>query len=246
MSRKTYAIGECDNDLCVLFAIYLEDLGIPKEVIQERLTPSCMEEVGNALELSILGIPPKDDESEGEKEERALLEAFRANNPLDQIRRRDEIEANQRETEERLIQCNVNFGNIDLEQFADMSESDSFRTRSEKSDRDSVESWERNLPHLNNLHASNNEIEGLVYGFKRENTFEDEYARSEKSLESDNAPDNVLNEIEELGIDLVDPNRDTIYQPDLRKIGMIWDPGGGVRPIPKRFNRLRGKTSRRA
>jgi len=239
-SKKSYAIGECDNDLAVLFAIYLMDMGYSKEIIRERLSLELLSEVGNYLELEILGMTKTSDPEDD------LEELLQFGFDLSSLGKATQggTSNTQEETLEIITElaepvswANINFDSMNLED-EDSNPSISI------CDVESIHSDEENLPYDRNLHASNNEFEVWAGLVEREVDDDNDSVSSNDSVNTENMPDNKLNAIEELGIDLIDPSRDDTLQPSIRRIGLVWDPGGAPRPPPKRFNRLFGESKR--
>jgi len=232
--RKKYAIGECDDEMCLHYAIYLEYMyGIPEEIIRERLTPELIKDIKFTMELLNLGPRPPvmDDEDDDEAEALRALGIF--NLDFD-VAKAEEAAAQAHTVITRYMPVNFSDGIIDLSQLDD-GEEDSFQSDEDFFDRDNSFDESNNLPYDQNLHASNNEFEALYLEMSRNNP-DKEFDDDEVSVNSENVPDNELTAIEELGIDLIDPSRDTIDQPTTRRIGLVWDPGGGNRTNTKRFN----------
>jgi hypothetical protein len=227
--RKKYAIGECDSEMCVHYAIYLGYMyGIPKEVIQERLTVDLVEDVKSHMEVLHLGLTPRVEET---NEDAEALRALGVDVSLMDFPTIEDKAVEAHEAIYRTVPVNFKDGIIDLSQLDDC-ETDSFVSSEDLSERQS-EVWEEELPYDPEIHKSNNEFESFYLSHKRDA----ELVEDNESVNSDNVPDQELDPVEELGIDLIDPSRDTVDQPTLRRIGLIWNPGGGSRSIVRRFQR---------
>jgi hypothetical protein len=238
LPKKRYPIGGCEDNKCVAYALYLEDLGIPPEYIRQCFTLEVMKDVENFLEVSMFPMPSRNEEEEDESEAwLSLGYNFDSIETIEEANiRREAIEA---ETTEIFHKVNINFGNIDLSQL-ELGEEDS--QISEEDRRERAREMEENMPYERDLHASNNEFEVWYEGLTREKI--EEHQEWEGGSEaSDDMPDNKLTPIEELGIDLIDPSRDSTMQPSLSRIGMVWNPGGGKRTVAKRYNFL-GKSGK--
>jgi hypothetical protein len=230
---KRYAIGECDSELCVQYAIYLEYMyNVPEIYIQERLTVDLVQEVKSHMELLNLATSPlqkKEDVDEEDEEYAKRMLGIDTSFNFERAVRQAEVA---QEAIYRFVPVDFTSGTIDLSQL------DDGETDSNISEEDIIDIQEDQfpgveLPYDPNLHASNNEFEALFLGLER--TDQEEIEFDAESVASEDAPDRELNPIDELGIDLIDPSRDTTDQPTLRRIGLAWDPGGGNRDMVRRF-----------
>jgi hypothetical protein len=236
--RKVYAIGGSESDICVLYAIYLEYLyGIPEDIIKERLTIELIDDVKNNMELLNLGPRPKRDVDSEEDEDEEAMKALGA---LDvSAIARAQIEATIQTAEYVTEFISVNF-----KDGLDLSQLDDGRTDSEASSEFGGSEYQEDidipgydLPYDTDLHASNNEFESIYLDLRRNDPEPEEDAQSiADSVHTENMPDNGWTPLEELGIDLIDPSRDATDQPAIRRIDLVWAPGGGSRLSTKRFN----------
>jgi hypothetical protein len=236
--RKKYAIGECESELCVQYAIYLEYMyGIPEEIIQERLTVSLVEDVRSHMEMLNLAVSPSSKKKEVDDEDDEYARRMLGVDTTFSFEKAERGAVEAAEAVWKMIPVSFKDGIIDLSQLDD-GETDSYISDDDYNAENEIEQKEEwNLPYDPNLHADSNEYEALFRGLKRKD--EDNIDYDNESVHSDDIPDKVLNPIEELGIDLIDPSRDTTDQPTIRRIGLAWDPGGGGRALPRRFVRNR-------
>lgn len=230
---KEYAIGECDSAKALGYSLLLEyGYGIPRGMIRERITLSDFEKIEWEI-LDYLNIHPeinqenKDDDGLPE-EWKNMMQTFRQEG----INVRLPEEPREEAYEERIIPVDIDLRNINLD--FDTGSIDSFSDSS--SEMEEENSSEVVLPYHPNLHASGNEYESMYLALDRQDP-EENINEDALSDISENMADEVLDPIEALGIDLIDPSRDTTYQPNLRRIGLVWDPGGGTRNISLRYRR---------
>jgi hypothetical protein len=197
-----------------------------------------MEEVSNYLDMMILNLVPEDKPQDDDEDLLAMemLMGGKVDLQLEPatIDERLETEFVDVELTEAITWDNINFD--DLRQ--DIDEEDSNPSISDVDEEQNL--IEVNLPYERDLHASNNEFEVWAGQAEREEAPTDYEDDDNESVTSENMPDNRLNPIEELGIDLIDPSRDNTLQPTQRRVGLVWDPGGS-RPLQRRFTRLAGK-----
>jgi hypothetical protein len=232
---KQYPIGGCENNRCVAYALYLEDLGIPRKYIEECFTLECMAEVENFLEVSMFAGLRPNEEYDSDDEDAAIIRNM-GGLRLDSIQ--EAPEPAEEQVQEILHSVNIQWGDIDLEQLRVADEEDDFQSHHDDDARsiDSIEAYL--LPYDRNLHASNNEFEALYNDLEKEDLEDEETWEASSDAHSEDLPDNKLSAIEELGIDLIDPSRDSHYQPEIRKVNYVWNPTGS-RPYPTRFTLLR-------
>jgi hypothetical protein len=234
--RKKYAIGESDSEMAVHYAIYLEQMyGIPESIIRERLTVDLVEQVRGHMEVLHLATDPLSKDTEWDED----LEAIRrlGIDPTFDYKRAEDNAVQAQEILYKMVPVNFSDGKIDLTQLDD-GETDSNITLEEIEERNNDIREEYNLPYEYGINE--NEFFSADYSqvtIEKEITSED--FDDNRSVNSENIPDKELNPLDELGVDLVDPSRDTTDQPELRRIGLTWDPGGGNRSLIRRFIRQR-------
>jgi hypothetical protein len=221
---KRYAIGETEHPDIVTYCIYLKEVfGIPEDLIKERITPDDINLIQAEARWMIGLPPPKASDKEDEVPVEWNLERLLGPHELPQDSY-DEVEAEG---------VDYDYSGLDIERIGKMlDEEDSFPDPEDLEERNS--NIDIDLPYNQDLHLSNNEFESI---YQRPDEGQDK-ATLEIYDEDEEYPDNVLNPLEELGIDLIDPSRDNMDQPSMRRIQLTWDPGGGIRPLTRRF--LRG------
>jgi len=231
---KEYGIGECEDDDTLAYALLLSQVfGINKTYVRARITPSEVRTTlaGIAAELELYTLPPRgDDVISEDEEERQLINLFKSD--LSRIEKAQRAEE-QFEEVRIALKNKINFGNIDFSQFEELLQEEDDFPDSDYGDGDLGDALDEDLPYEEGLHTSNDEFLSLVQMGILEPQ-EDTYSEVSDADSEDMAP-NRLTPLEALGIDLIDPSRDNTLQPHMRRIGLVWDPGGGRGPI-----RLRG------
>jgi len=233
---KSYAIGECDSEKALLYSILLADAyGIPEDLIKEKISLDDFIriewEIKDALNLHVMKGGKDDDSSSGLPEEWTRYMESVKNLQLSTAPKEEEPTF-----EERALQVNIDLRNIDLSQLDD-GEVDSFISSEDEFERNEENFGDPELPYHPNLHASANEYEALYLQLTRGGQEEEEHPIDQEEWPEDDIPDKELTALEELGIDLIDPSRDNTQQPSLRRIGMVWDPGGGIRTLSLRYRK---------
>jgi len=246
LPRKKYAIGECESEIALCYAIYLNYMyGISKDIIKQYLTIELMEEVKYHMSALNLGLQmAAEADAEEDSEARKALGVV----SLDIEARPAAVAAEAFEAKWMYKSVNFSDGIIDLSQLDD-GEDDSVISEDDiPSVDEEFPGADVELPYETNLHASNNEFEAFF--FERNIPEEDTRANDEEIIDaldsdnesicSENMPDKELNPLDELGVDLIDPSRDTIDQPTIKRIGLVWDPGKGAKANSKRFVKTLG------
>jgi hypothetical protein len=226
LPKKRYPIGGCEDHHCVAYAIYLTRIGIPEKYIIMHLTLDSMKEVKNRLEIQIFGDLAENALEPEEVPEGISLEDFR-----------DLLDKKNQE-EPKTLQAGVMPAWEDMIKGLEDESEDEDSSGDEKSQREEGHGEEMNLPYDWNLHDSANEFAAYVEGDTREEYSPGAQADDAVSYTSETMPDRELTPLEALGIDLIDPSSkaDKTSQPALNRVRLVWNPGGGVRPIPKRYN----------
>jgi hypothetical protein len=205
--------------------------GIDKVYVRRRITPDEVKTTlaGIAAELQFFSLPPKGgDKISEDEEERRLINLFRSDlSSIEKAQRAEE----QFEEKRIMLREKINLGNIDFSQFEDLlNEEDDFPDSDDEPEK--IQREEEDLPYEFGLHTSNDEYESLVQMGILEP--EEDNISEVSDADSENMAPNRLTRLEALGIDLIDPSRDNTFQPQQRRIGLVWDPGGGRRPIRMR------------
>jgi hypothetical protein len=237
---KEYGIGECESDETLAYALLLNQVfGIEKRSVRARITPdevkSTLCKIALELEMFVPREKHGDSEEDSDEEDRRILNLFRSDLASIEKAQRAEEEYEEKMIEFKTKQSlfNVDFGELE----AMLTEEDDFPD-SDDDRRDNTYESEDELPYESGLHKYNDEFASLVEMGIIEP--EDDNISEVSDADSENMAPNRLTALEELGIDLIDPSRDNTFQPQLRRICMVWDPGGGNRPL-----RLRGAPNRR-
>jgi len=238
LPKKEYAIGEPESELLVYYALLLSNFGADKQSLKENLTLEMINEGLEAIDLVIAPKlnPERDWEGEDDIENNGLIlntiNIDQLNSAIDTYEQTNEI-----------ISSMPNFDDI-----VDMEEEDDFESDSDDaafSDVQSEPDYEIQLPYNPNLHQSNEEYESLLnpnLSDSEEEEVNDDNDETLSTIEwsenasqhSDNLPDQAPDELERLGIDLID-NRDrsVAQNPSQRRIEMLW--GSAQRRPIRRF-----------
>jgi len=231
--KREYGIGECDSEKALSYSILLEfGYGIPRDMIRERITLADFDEIDEDIKSKIGIFSQKE-----EKDSDGL--------PVEWKNEMQKLAEKARESEmlpepevgwvERTLEVNIDLRNIDLSQL-DTGEIDSVLSSEDEYEEGNISDYTE-LPYMPGLHSSNNEFEAIYMQHHGGKT-EDDDNRSECSDTSEGMADMELNPIEALGIDLIDPSRDNTQQPSLRRIELVWDPGGGIRKPSARYRKV--------
>lgn len=224
--KKKYAIGECENEHAVHFALYLWSLGIPRDTIKTYLTLDCVEEAIAHVSLTLFSIPPKEDEDDDYE---AILRMMQPN-PNAELGEASQI-VEIRPTD--IGDDPVRGWDDAIRSFAQECEDDSDSTHTKVSSEGTVDSVEALLARTQDLHLHHNEMVSISMKEFGKNPIVESSSSSED--DGDYIPDSKLTANEKLNIDLVDPGRDIVSQPSLRRIGLVWDPGGRPRDLLMRY-----------
>jgi len=226
---KSYGIGECESQETLAYALLLNKVyGIREDFVKSRITPDEVKTVlaGIAAELDIFVPPSRNEEEDDDDEDARILALMKGN-----ISGLEKARLAEQEFEEKIVtlKTKINFGNIDLSQFEDWDDDDSFVDSDDERERERIPLVEEDLPYEFGLHTSNEEYESLVSMGILEP--QDDNVSEISDADSDTMGEQRLTPLEALGIDLIDPSRDKSRQPQVRRVGLVWDPGGGSRPI---------------
>jgi len=228
---KEYPIGGCEDVTTLMYRILFFTLGWKKETVREIVTIPEIAAIGikiGAREDPSFLNDGSTESSDGLPEE--WKEMMKGIVSMEAAKVEPEV-AEYKEVE-------INLFDIDLSKFED-SDDDSVQSSTYDDYKNNSES-EEDLPYDRNLHTTNDEFISLYEDASRPEQEESEEFPDNESVTSENMPDNVLDPIEELAVDLIDPSRDNTNNPELRKISIVWDPGGKPRPAVSRVRRLAG------
>jgi len=234
---KKYGIGECDHTETLLMALLLVDQNRDEKYIKENLTIDYFRntQIESAKEYGIYV-----EEEHIDYDSDGLPADWMPTLP--QINE-EEQEPQVEETQPPEIVSFIDFtedGTINLE-LLDNGEEDDFSSGSESEREEGTD--HNNLPYDKNIHISNDEFESMMILQGREEEPAPENIHYESDADSDDMPDQELTPLEAIGIDLIDPSRDSTQIPSVRRIGLVWDPGGVPRPISGRVKTLRRMTA---